>query len=82
MANKTLVSKVTTKQDTGEPGSILDIGTTFENIIDSETGYTLKHFFKSYLDFAKGNNYIYSGTAKPDNPQVKIWINQSKRNYS
>lgn len=77
---KTLLQSVAVKSDTGDMGTPVPISATFENVIDTNSKYTLAQFFKAFTDYMTTADFIYYGAERPDNPHIKIWINSTEKN--
>lgn len=73
--DKSLLSKVARKNDDGTLGTMQNIGTTSDNIIDPTYKIPLSALVKNYMDFMYNNKVIYVGATQPDiKSNVAIWI--------
>ena len=81
MTTKNLVKQVREKQEDGSMGSPYDIGSSFGNIVDDATGYSLAQFFENYMSFMQNTTFVYSGKTTPKNSHIGIWIDTNKPAY-
>lgn len=78
MANqKTILSRVRQKNALKTFDPAVNIGVTFDQVIDSTSTYSLKQFFENYLQFMTTSYFMYIGSETPVNAQTLIWIDTS-----
>lgn len=79
---KTLITNVAQKTSTSLSDPY-ETGASFENVIDTRKDgnkYTLAQFFDNYVSFMKEASFIYTGSEKPKNNHIKVWIDTGTNN--
>lgn len=71
---KTILSKVRQKNDQGMFDASVDIGLTYEQVVDATTGYSLKQFYNNYLQFMNSSYFMHIGSEQPVNSKTLLWI--------
>lgn len=78
MAEKNVVNQVVYKNEKSELVDYTDVGARFDDIVDSESNYSLKQFYDNYVDFMKNTRFVYAGNTQPKNNHVLLWIDTNE----
>lgn len=73
-----LLKEIKIKRDDGTFTDGVPFAAMFDYVFDYNTKYTLKQFFKHYMDYMQNADFIYWGPTKPQNQHTRIWIDTSK----
>lgn len=84
MATTPIVSEIVTRLDTGDSDPATSepsyIGTTFDKVIDTSSGYSLSQFFMNYQSFLDSANFVYAGDTEPANHHIALWLDTAHTN--
>ena len=75
-----VITTVTEKISDEALGEDYGFTNSFENVVDSETGYSLSDFLDNYLQYMQDNNFTIVSAEEPTNTHAKIWIDTSSSN--
>lgn len=81
--SQTLVKEVALKDKSGQLQTPVQFGVDFDDVVDTRIGkggYSLAQLFDAYIKYMNNANFIYSGTDKPTNAHVSLWIDTGSSN--